>query len=230
MIDVSIFLPSKGRPEWLAKAVANIKEEAAGLNWHLMVIADGLVPVVQDEHIRVLPQGNDLFRVYNEAIIKYAMGKWTLPWCDDVFFRPGALRRAIMTLDQHPDALAGVFYMSEKGTKCSVPLFEGVLQWNFGLVRSTFLKQLGGFNPSYPWMFQDTEIGFESWFAGQPVIALTGSCVVHERVMDAGRSEREQSFEVSRALFWKKWGPHFNQIKATAQQHPVAVEFCPERH
>jgi GT2 family glycosyltransferase len=170
----SVVIPSRDRPESLARTLAALRRQRTARPWELIVVDDGSRPALGAELLRELPEarlvrreGVGPARARNAGVAE-ARGRYVLFTDDDTEPAPGWLDAAVDYLERHPGH-AGVEGRVESPP--FDPLHAHSLRndvpggyWTCNVAyRKPVLDRLGGFDEGFPFPHcEDLDLAFRA--------------------------------------------------------------------
>ncbi len=176
-VDLSILIATKSRSNLLDEMLGSLEGAAAGLNYEVLVLSDDLtdhaVDSLKNHKAHQIFKEKDVFspgrqtwpKLYNYLFSK-ARGRWGMYASDDITFSEGCFNNALPFLDAMPPSVAGgiFFYRNmiaadreweEFGIDFT---FGRKLLLNYGLVRISDFRAVGGLDESYRFYCADGDL------------------------------------------------------------------------
>jgi glycosyltransferase involved in cell wall biosynthesis/ADP-heptose:LPS heptosyltransferase/predicted SAM-dependent methyltransferase/predicted O-methyltransferase YrrM len=222
--DVSIVLATKNRAKLLDNMISSLKEAVEGISYEIIVIeggsSDDTPDVLRKHNITQIykeeeclgPGRHSWPQLYNFGFSK-ARGKWAMYASDDIAFSEHCISKALEILNkQNEDVAGGIFYYKNL---CSTEpqwadfginfTYGPKLLMNYGLLRSDYFRQFGGFDEAYRFYCADGDLCLKLYEKGKQLIPLPGCFVTHNNVLDVQKKENFRTSNLDIELYLKRW-------------------------
>lgn len=200
-------------PDAVHRAIHNLNEAAAGLDFEIVVVSPFRVEGPRVRWVEEQqPQGNCLAHT---MAWRNATGDVIAAVCDDVLLVPGTVERALSFFQEREGAVPHYALGLAPYSQIMGTAF-GIYYPYFPMLRRTTIEHIGGwYRPSFRAHFGDVDIGMRVWAAGGrcevtpfPVLHFTDT---HEAFSSNLRDEtRERDMETFLSLWAGTYGKEWD--------------------
>jgi hypothetical protein len=235
--DLSILIATKDRSNLLDEMLKSLNAAAAGLNYEVLILSDGLTgqaaDILKNHKAHQIFKEKDVFgpgrqtwpQLYNYLFSK-ARGRWGMYASDDITFSDGCFHHALSYLDAMPLNVAGgiFFYRNmnpadKEWKEFGIDFtFEQLLLLNYGLFRISDFHAVGGLNESYRFYCADGDLCMKLYQYGRDIVPVPGFFVVHNNVHDALKQFNMAAADKDIRLYKKSWETDFQTEDASPRR------------
>lgn len=220
-MDVSIFLPTKERSAQLMHFLESIPAAGKGLSVEVLVLAAQpdaeLFAKAEKGEIRLFEEkrfftARPSWPEMMNFMLLHAKGRFFMYGSDDIVLQPGAFDHSLDSMAPYGDQAAGAaMAYRNMGSKTQwreygIDLTLGRrLLINYGLIRTAYARDAGGFSNDYNFYCADGDMCFRLLQAGRDLIPAFKARVDHHHVMDGVKQGNKAVVDKDIATYHAKW-------------------------
>lgn len=223
-VDLSILIATKSRSNLLDEMLGSLEVAAAGLNYEVLILSgnhsDQAADILKNHPAGQVITEKEVFgpgrqtwpKLYNYLFSK-ARGRWGMYASDDITFSEGCFNNALHFLDAMSPSVAGgiFFYRNMNATDREWEefgidfTFSRMLLLNYGMVRISDFRAVGGLDESYRFYCADGDLCLKLYQRGRDIVPVPGCLVVHNNIHDAQKLLNAAAADEDIRLYRKSW-------------------------
>ena len=211
MPQLTIGIPSIF-PDKLDKCINSIITHTANIDYEIIVCGTPEVELVVSKYpnTKFILDKERIPVLGNQRILENSLGEYYILLNDDCVVTENWARNMLDFLAQYKNEryVCGVFRIySEPGREIQPFALDIGLYPTFFCMKTSELKELGGFDRGYKMWFIDPDIGMRIWKNGGKVLLCPNSIIYHEQEINENRKERMSKYwEQDEKKFESYWG------------------------